>query len=107
MPAPTLHDDRGFEVYGMAPSSSGGFTVGEILNIVEQEPVGETTALLHRYLEAPSRTPTVASTSVLAVAVVLASLPSRRQRSTSRAVLVASGIVEIAVAESRPHRGRI
>ncbi len=33
--APTKVDYRGAEVYGMAPPSSGGMTVGEYLNIVE------------------------------------------------------------------------
>ena len=45
---------RGHEVYGMAPSSSGGTTVGEALNILERYPLGTvgTTAALHHYLEA-------------------------------------------------------
>ena len=45
---------RGYDVYGMAPSSSGGSTVGEALNILEQydiESLSDTDAL-HRYLEA-------------------------------------------------------
>ena len=33
--APTRTDYRGLDVYGMAPSSSGGTTVGEALNILE------------------------------------------------------------------------
>jgi len=53
-PAPTHSDYRGYDVYGMAPPSSGGSTVGEILNILEQfdtasMPVGD---LLHLYFEA-------------------------------------------------------
>jgi gamma-glutamyltranspeptidase / glutathione hydrolase len=52
--APTHVGYRGFDVYGMAPSSSGGSTVGEALNILEgfdlaAMPVADA---LHRYLEA-------------------------------------------------------
>ncbi|WP_248580425.1 gamma-glutamyltransferase [Nocardioides sp. InS609-2] len=45
---------RGYDVYGMAPSSSGGSTVGEALNILEQYDVGSMSDAdaLHRYLEA-------------------------------------------------------
>ena len=45
---------RGYDVHGMAPSSSGGTTVGEALNILERFPIGSvgTTAALHHYLEA-------------------------------------------------------
>ena len=45
---------RGHDVYGMAPSSSGGTTVGEALNILERYPLSTvgTTAALHHYLEA-------------------------------------------------------
>jgi gamma-glutamyltranspeptidase / glutathione hydrolase len=45
---------RGYTVHGMAPSSSGGTTVGEALNILERYPLGSigTTAALHHYLEA-------------------------------------------------------
>jgi gamma-glutamyltranspeptidase/glutathione hydrolase len=43
---------RGFQVHGMPPSSSGGTTVGEALNIMEElEPAG-LDELLHGYLEA-------------------------------------------------------
>jgi gamma-glutamyltranspeptidase / glutathione hydrolase len=35
-PEPTVSDYRGYDVYGMPPPSSGGITVGETLNIVEQ-----------------------------------------------------------------------
>lgn len=51
---PTLVDYRGLEVYGMAPPSSGGSTVGEALNILENVDLAamdEGTAL-HHYLEA-------------------------------------------------------
>ena len=34
-PAPTHVNYRGYDVYGMAPSSSGGITVGEALNILQ------------------------------------------------------------------------
>ena len=52
--APTRVAYRGREVYGMAPSSSGGTIVGEALNILEGFPLGaEPRALaLHHYLEA-------------------------------------------------------
>lgn len=51
---PTHVEYRGLDVYGMAPSSSGGTTVGESLNILENydlsgEPVAQA---LHLYLEA-------------------------------------------------------
>ncbi len=35
-PEPTMHDYQGYEVYGMGPPSSGGTTVGEALNILEE-----------------------------------------------------------------------
>jgi gamma-glutamyltranspeptidase/glutathione hydrolase len=52
--APTKVAYRGYDVYGMAPSSSGGSTVGEALNIMERYRLGGMTAgaALHRYLEA-------------------------------------------------------
>lgn len=53
---PTHVEYRGYDVYGMAPSSSGGTTVGEALNILEvfdlpslQE---DKPKVLHHYLEA-------------------------------------------------------
>jgi gamma-glutamyltranspeptidase/glutathione hydrolase len=51
---PTKVGYRGYDVYGMAPSSSGGTTVGEALNILERYPLATvgTTAALHHYLEA-------------------------------------------------------
>jgi len=53
-PAPTHNDFRGLDVYGMAPPSSGGSTVGEILNIIEESGVStdDTVGYLHHYLEA-------------------------------------------------------
>lgn len=53
---PTKVDYRGYEVYGMAPSSSGGTTVGEALNILESRDLAamEPTAALHQYMEASS-----------------------------------------------------
>ncbi|MCA2225401.1 gamma-glutamyltransferase [Nonomuraea aurantiaca] len=45
---PTRVDYNGMQVYGMAPPSSGGSTVGEALNILESLP----SAGLHEYLEA-------------------------------------------------------
>ncbi|EWC60437.1 Gamma-glutamyltranspeptidase [Actinokineospora spheciospongiae] len=52
--APTHMRYRGLDVYGMAPSSSGGITVGEALNILETSDLGglDRTQALHRYLEA-------------------------------------------------------
>ena len=52
--APTKIGYRGFDIYGMAPSSSGGSTVGEALNILERYRLrGMSNAkALHRYLEA-------------------------------------------------------
>lgn len=52
--APTQVQYRGLDVYGMAPSSSGGTTVGESLNILENydlsaDDIGQS---LHLYLEA-------------------------------------------------------
>ncbi|MVA75248.1 gamma-glutamyltransferase [Auraticoccus sp. F435] len=51
---PTVVGYRGLEVYGMAPPSSGGTTVGQALNMLEQVELGELdeTQVLHRYLEA-------------------------------------------------------
>jgi gamma-glutamyltranspeptidase/glutathione hydrolase len=51
---PTMVSYRGLDIYGMAPPSSGGSTVGEALNILENydlEGMDETQAL-HHYLEA-------------------------------------------------------
>lgn len=52
--APTQVDYRGLDVYGMAPSSSGGTTVGESLNILDTFNLSEmsTAGALHHYLEA-------------------------------------------------------
>ena len=51
---PTKSDYRGYDVYGMAPVSSGGTTVGEALNIMEQFDLASMSpeAALHHYLEA-------------------------------------------------------
>ncbi|MDQ0850479.1 gamma-glutamyltranspeptidase/glutathione hydrolase [Arthrobacter sp. B3I9] len=51
---PTHVDYRGLDVYGMAPSSSGGTTVGEALNILDPFNLSEMArpAALHHYLEA-------------------------------------------------------
>jgi gamma-glutamyltranspeptidase/glutathione hydrolase len=53
---PTRVDYRGLEVYGMAPPSSGGTTVGEALNILELSRLSSLPReqALHRYLEASS-----------------------------------------------------
>ena len=51
---PTHVEYRGLDVYGMAPSSSGGTTVGEALNILDTFNLSEmsTPDALHHYLEA-------------------------------------------------------
>ena len=53
-PRPTHMRYRGFDVYGMPTPSSGGSTIGEGLNIVENWDLGDLsrTQALHRYLEA-------------------------------------------------------
>jgi gamma-glutamyltranspeptidase / glutathione hydrolase len=52
--APTHVEYRGLDVYGMAPSSSGGTTVGEALNILEPFDLSDmsTPSALHHYFEA-------------------------------------------------------
>lgn len=52
--APTKVDYRGLDVYGMAPSSSGGTTVGEALNILESTDLSKASQAryLHRFIEA-------------------------------------------------------
>ncbi len=52
--APTRVGYRGYDVYGMAPSSSGGTTVGESLNILERSDLATMPRrdALHHYLEA-------------------------------------------------------
>ncbi|HSR23408.1 MAG TPA: gamma-glutamyltransferase, partial [Candidatus Eisenbacteria bacterium] len=51
---PTHVGYRGLDVYGMAPPSSGGSTVGEALNILENADLGSMTRTqaMHYYLEA-------------------------------------------------------
>ncbi len=51
---PTHVDYRGLDVYGMAPSSSGGSTVGEALDILGRFDLAKMSATdaLHHYLEA-------------------------------------------------------
>jgi len=51
---PTHVNYRGYDVYGMAPSSSGGITVGESLNILERFNLSgmDEVQALHHYLEA-------------------------------------------------------
>ncbi|MEU6083849.1 gamma-glutamyltransferase [Streptomyces sp. NPDC047108] len=52
--APTRTTYRGHDIYSMAPSSSGGTTVGEALNILENSELSpkDRTQALHRYIEA-------------------------------------------------------
>ncbi|AYN43513.1 gamma-glutamyltransferase [Streptomyces dangxiongensis] len=52
--APTRTSYRGLDVYSIAPSSSGGTTVGEALNILESSDLSKAseTQYLHRYIEA-------------------------------------------------------
>lgn len=52
--APTHVRYRGYDVYGMAPSSSGGTTMGEALNILSNFNLSKMTRVqaLHHYLEA-------------------------------------------------------
>ncbi|MEV6319178.1 gamma-glutamyltransferase [Streptomyces sp. NPDC051776] len=52
--APTRTTYRGHDIYSMAPSSSGGTTVGEALNILENFKLSpeDRTQALHRYIEA-------------------------------------------------------
>jgi gamma-glutamyltranspeptidase/glutathione hydrolase len=52
--APTRTSYRGLGVYSMAPSSSGGTTVGEALNILENTGLSKASEVryLHRYIEA-------------------------------------------------------
>ncbi|MFE7839621.1 gamma-glutamyltransferase [Streptomyces sp. NPDC057474] len=52
--APTKASYRGLGVYGMAPSSSGGTTVAEALNILERTDLSKASDVqyLHRYIEA-------------------------------------------------------
>ncbi|KPC79055.1 MULTISPECIES: gamma-glutamyltransferase [Streptomyces] len=52
--APTKTDYRGLDVYGIAPSSSGGTSVGEALNILESTDLSKVseTQYLHRLIEA-------------------------------------------------------
>ncbi|MFF8014765.1 gamma-glutamyltransferase [Streptomyces sp. NPDC007929] len=52
--APTRTSYRGLGVYSMAPSSSGGTTVGEALNILERTDLSKASKAkyLHRYIEA-------------------------------------------------------
>ncbi|MGZ9934286.1 gamma-glutamyltransferase [Streptomyces sp. NC-S4] len=51
---PTRVNYRGLDVYSMAPSSSGGTTVGEALNILERTDLSKLseTQYLHRFIEA-------------------------------------------------------
>ncbi len=55
--APTRVSYRGLDVYSIAPSSSGGTTVGEALNILENVRLGKLSEAqaLHYYLEASRR----------------------------------------------------
>jgi gamma-glutamyltranspeptidase/glutathione hydrolase len=54
---PTEIGYRGLKVFGMGPSSSGGTTVGEALNILERSKLSAAnrTQAMHQYLEASAR----------------------------------------------------
>src|SRR5262249_57047134 len=44
---------RGYQLFGMPPSSSGGLTVGEAMNILESfDQSGDRVTALYRYIEA-------------------------------------------------------
>ena len=60
---------RGYDVYGMAPSSSGGTTTGEALNILSNFDLASMTRVqaLHHYLEA-NRPPSPTATAISATA---------------------------------------
>lgn len=49
-PEPTVSDYRGYEVYGMGPPSSGGITVGEALNIMDEFDVSGADAATRTHL---------------------------------------------------------
>ncbi|WP_369370703.1 gamma-glutamyltransferase [Promicromonospora sp. Populi] len=51
---PTVFSYRGYDIYGMAPPASGGTTVGEALNILEQFDLAslDDPAVLHHTIEA-------------------------------------------------------
>ncbi|MFF3552059.1 gamma-glutamyltransferase [Streptomyces tsukubensis] len=52
--APTKVSYRGLDIYGMAPSSSGGTTVGQALNMLERTDLSRASeaGYLHRFIEA-------------------------------------------------------
>ncbi|MFF3325224.1 gamma-glutamyltransferase [Streptomyces sp. NPDC002889] len=52
--APTKVSYRGLDVYGMGPSSSGGTSIGEALNILERTDLSKSSQAqyLHRFIEA-------------------------------------------------------
>ncbi|MFE0426389.1 gamma-glutamyltransferase family protein, partial [Streptomyces sp. NPDC058953] len=52
--APTKVGYRGLDIYGMAPSSSGGTSVGQALNMLERTDLSRASqaAYLHRFIEA-------------------------------------------------------
>ena len=59
---------RGLDVYGMPPPSSGGTTVGEALNILENVRLGDArrAQALHHYLEASRAAPSPTATATSA-----------------------------------------
>ncbi len=51
---PTRVKYHGLDVFSMGPPSSGGSTVGELLNILEASDTPDETSVLHAYIEAAS-----------------------------------------------------
>lgn len=51
---PTRVKYHGLDVFSMGPPSSGGSTVGELLNILEVSDTPDETSVLHHYIEAAS-----------------------------------------------------
>ena len=106
---PTRIGYRGLDVYGMAPPSSGGSTVGEILNILEGYDLGglPREQALHYYLEA-SRLAYADRGAFLAdpgyVSVPLAQLLSD-QFATQRRDLITDHAATSPVDRRQPRRG--
>ncbi len=94
---PTRVRYRGYDVYGMAPSSSGGTTVGEALNIIEGSGTGSMTVPqpLHTYFEA----------SALAFADRSAYLGDAAYTPVPVRTLLVAGVRQLAGVPDRPRAG--